>query len=101
VTDEAPKLLLCNRVGEPTHRPLPGTEIRECTACGHPIHVSPSSAKAVETYPAMKVLCVECGLEHIPAAGMEVALAPGQLEELEAVGLNVSFAEGTLFRRPS
>lgn len=94
-----PSVLVCNRTGEGSARPVAGSVERTCSDCGHGIIVSPVSVRATWLYPAMRVLCAECGVKAIPEQGMVVAPLPGQVDELRANHLDVAFPPGTMFRR--
>jgi hypothetical protein len=92
-------LIMCNRVGEQSHRPIPGQVIRQCQDCGHDVLISPATIKSMLGYPDHFFCCVECGVKRIPPEGIPVDVSEEQKEEVRAAGYDPTLLDGAWLQR--
>ncbi len=87
-----PEMVICNRVGTCVYV-APGSIDGTCGECSHAVHLAPSSQGALAKWPALRVLCLECGGRILDerGTGVDLAIAPGQRAELRAAGVPLSF----------
>jgi hypothetical protein len=75
-----PMMLVCTRLSDMTvMHPDQGWEL--CSQCQHTVGVYPTGKRAIERWPHLKILCMECA--NLQAIGPEDEIyAAGTLEEI-------------------